>query len=486
MKIIKRNGKKEKFELAKWQAHIAKMCEGIEDVSPSMIEIHASPQFYDGMTTEELDAIALRAEVNLIDETSMPGIANVNYQKVAGRHLITMLRKKVYGEYEVPHILEIVKRNVGLKLYTAELLDWYSEEEWDSINEMLDHSRDEKMDYAAVDQLIEKYLVQNRATKEVYESPQIRYIISAATLFHAEKENRLQWVKDYYDSSSLGEITQSTPVCAGLGTPTKQFSSCTLMSIGDSKESIYRGAESIAEYASNRAGIGIEIGSIRPLGAPVRNGEIKHTGLVPFLHKWFRDLRAFSQGGIRNSSMTVAYPIWHYQFEDLIVLKNNQGTEESRVRHVDYDVVMSAFFWRRYKNQGQITLFDPAEVPDLYKAFYSNPERFEQLYEQYEKDSSIKRKKTLPAATIIDMFVSERSDTGRIYVMNVDNVIRQGVFDSETHPVLTSNLCMEILIPVVAFATWVKKEFKVKKEAALNFVLNLPKQYANPRIKENN
>jgi ribonucleoside-diphosphate reductase alpha chain len=240
------------------------------------------------------------------------------------------------------------------------------------MNDILDHSKDEQYSYAAIEQLIEKYLVKNRSTKETYETPQIRYMVAAATVFHKEEPNsaRMRYIKEYYNAASDGLFTLATPVLAGLGTPTKQFSSCVLIRSDDDLDSIFASGEMMAKYASKRAGIGLEIGRLRPLGSPIRGGEIMHTGMIPFLKKWFGDLRSCSQGGIRNASATVFYPIWHHQFDDLIVLKNNQGTDETRVRFMDYGVVLSAFFWRRFKNKEQITFFDPNEVPDLYEAFY--------------------------------------------------------------------------------------------------------------------
>jgi ribonucleoside-diphosphate reductase alpha chain len=294
--------------------------------------------------------------------------------------------------------------------------------------------------------------VQNRSTGVIYETPQVRYAVAAATAFHNEdKKNRLKYVKEYYECASDGHFTLATPVLAGLGTTTKQFSSCVLISADDTLDSIFAAGEMMAKYASKRAGIGLEIGRIRPLGAPIRNGEIKHTGLIPFLKKWFGDLRSCSQGGIRNASCTVYLPIWHYQFDDFIVLKNNQGTEETRVRQMDYSVVISKLFWRRYKNGENITLFDPHEVPDLYEAYYRNSKRFEELYVKYESDTT-KKKKVISAEEIFkNGILKERTDTGRIYMVNIDNVINQGPFDTELDPIYMSNLCAEILLPTRPF-----------------------------------
>jgi len=451
--VTKRDGSVEPLAVEKWQAQVAKVCAGIADVSQSMIEIKAQLHFYDGITTKEIDGVTLRAIVDLIDVESNPDIGHVNYQYVAGKQRLSMLRKDVYGSYTVPHLYEIVKTNVATGLYTAELLEWYTEEDWNRMNDMLDHEKDEQYGYAAIEQLIEKYLVKNRSTKQTYETPQIRYMIAAATVFHKEEPNtaRMRYIKEYYNAASDGLFTLATPVLAGLGTPTKQFSSCVLIRSDDDLDSIFASGEMMAKYASKRAGIGLEIGRLRPLGSPIRGGEIMHTGMIPFLKKWFGDLRSCSQGGIRNASATVFYPIWHHQFDDLIVLKNNQGTEETRVRHMDYGVVLSAFFWRRFKNKENITFFDPNEVPDLYEAFYTNTKRFEQLYCEYEKRKDL-RTKTMSAEEVFKSgILKERTDTGRIYLVFIDNVMKQGPFDPEYHTIYQSNLCCEILLPTKSF-----------------------------------
>lgn len=450
--VTKRSGVKEPLSLEKWQSQIIKICNGTADVSQSMIEIKAHPHFYDGITTREIDEITLRAIVDLIDVEANPDLGHTNYQYVAGKQRLSMLRKDVYGDYTPPHLYEIVKKNVAVGLYTPELLEWYSEDEWNKMNDIIDHSKDEEYSYAAIEQMIEKYLVRNRSTKEIYETPQVRYMIAAATVFHMEDPSkRLKFVKEYYTAASDGLFTLATPVLAGLGTPTKQFSSCVLIRSDDDLDSIFASGEMMAKYASKRAGIGLEVGRLRSLGAPIRGGEIMHTGMVPFLKKWFGDLRSCSQGGIRNASATVFYPIWHHQFDDLIVLKNNQGTEETRVRHMDYGVVLNAFFWRRFKNKENITFFDPNEVPDLYEAFYQNTKKFEELYVKYEKRKDL-RKKTMSAEEVFKGgIIKERTDTGRIYLVFIDNVMNQGPFDPEYHTIYQSNLCVEILLPTKPF-----------------------------------
>lgn len=451
--VIKRNGHREPLTIEKWQNQIANVCNGVADVSQSMIEIKAQPHFYDKITTREIDEITLRAIVDLIDVEQNPDTGHTNYQYVAGKQRLSMLRKDVYGQYDPPRLYEIVKKNIAAGLYTPELLVWYTEEDWNKLDEIIDHSKDEQYSYAAIEQLIEKYLVRNRATKEIYETPQVRYIIAAATVMHKEEPNnaRMRYIKEYYNAASDGLFTLATPVLAGLGTPTKQFSSCVLIRSDDDLDSIFASGEMMAKYAAKRAGIGLEIGRLRPLGAPIRGGEVMHTGMIPFLKKWFGDLRSCSQGGIRNASATVFYPIWHYQFDDLIVLKNNQGTDETRVRHMDYGVVLSAFFWRRFKNKQDITFFDPNEVPDLYEAFYSDVKKFEELYVKYEQQPKL-RKKVISAEEVFKSgILKERTDTGRIYLVFIDNVLKQGPFDGAHHPIYQSNLCLEILLPTKSF-----------------------------------
>jgi len=451
--VVKRSGHREPLHIEKWQAQVAKVCKGIADVSQSMVEIKAQLHFYDGITTKEIDGITLRAIVDLIDIESNPDVGHTNYQFVAGKQRLSMLRKDVYGSYTPPHLYEIVKKNVATGLYTPELLEWYTEDDWNRMNDMLDHEKDEQYSFAAIEQLIEKYLVRNRATKEIYETPQVRYIVAAATVFHREEPNsaRMRYIKEYYNCASDGLFTLATPVLAGLGTPTKQFSSCVLIRADDNLDSIFASGEMMAKYAAKRAGIGLEVGRLRPLGAPIRGGEVMHTGMVPFLKKWFGDLRSCSQGGIRNASATVFYPIWHYQFDDLIVLKNNQGTDETRVRFMDYGVVLNAFFWRRFKNKENITFFDPNEVPELYEAFYKNTALFEELYVKFEKRKDL-RTKTMAAEDVFKGgILKERTDTGRIYLVYIDNVMKQGPFDPEVHTIYQSNLCCEILLPTKSF-----------------------------------
>jgi ribonucleoside-diphosphate reductase alpha chain len=471
--VVKRDGTREALNIKKVQTQIQRACDGITNVSESMIELRASIQFEDGMTTETIDKNLLNAMINLIDVNNDLETNHTNYQYVAGRQRLRMLRKDVYGEYNPPRLYDIVRRNVEAGAYTAELLEWYSEAEWDKMDAFLDHEKDERYSYAALEQLISKYLVRNRVTDVIFETPQVRYMVAAAVCFHMEEpKKRLGYVRDYYEAASTGAFTLATPVLAGLGTKTKQFSSCVLISSDDTLKSIFATGEMMADYASKRAGIGIELGRMRGVGSPIRGGEIKHTGIIPFLKKWFGDLRSCSQGGIRNASATMNMPIWHIQFDDYIVLKNNQGTEESRVRHLDYCVQLNAFFFRRFKEKGQITLFDPHEVPELYDAFFRDTAEFERLYVEAENDPKITRKKVLPAAQVFkEMLLKERTDTGRIYLMFVDNVLRHTPFDVNTHPVVQTNLCCEILLPTKPFQRIdpEKKIIRVNKSDAAKF-----------------
>ncbi len=450
--VVKRNGDKVPLDISKIQTQIQRVCDGISNVSPSMVEIKAQIQFVDGMETELIDQLILKAMTDLIDSEENPDTGHVNYQYAAGRQRLSMLRKQVYGNYHPPRLYDIVKKNVAAGMYTPELLQWFSQSEWDELDKHIDHQKDEAYSFAAVEQFVDKYLVRNRSTGVIYETPQVRYIIAAATAFHMEESSvRMRYVKDYYDAASDGLFSLATPVLAGLGTKTKQFSSCVLLRSDDTLDSIFATGEMMANYAAKRAGIGLEIGRMRPLGSPIRGGEVAHTGIVPFLKKWFYDLRSCSQGGIRNASATVTMQIWHYQFDDFIVLKNNQGTDETRVRHLDYNVVLSAFFWRRFREKGDITFFDPNEVPDLYDAFYSNIELFEKLYVQYEADPTLRKKTESAEVVFKEWILKERTDTGRIYLTYIDNIIRQTPFDVTQDPIIQSNLCQEILLPTKAF-----------------------------------
>lgn len=451
IQVQKRDGSIESFDPSKWELQIKKVCGDIEGVSSFTIAATSQAQFKKFMTTEELDDIALRSMVNLIDVDTNP-IGHTNYQYVAGRQRISMLRKKVYGSYTVPRLYDHVVKQVAAKLYTPELLTWYSEEEWDFMDaNIVDHTKDETYTYAQVEQFVDKYLVRNRFTNTIVETPQVRYIIAAATAMHAEGADRMTWIKDAYECTSNGEYTLATPVAAGLGTATKQFSSCVTISVDDTLDSIYESGRAMAKYAGKRAGIGLEIGRIRGINSAIRGGEIVHTGVVPFVKKWEKDLRSVSQGGVRTGSATVFFPIWHYDMESLVVLKNNQGTEETRARQLDYCVQLAAMFWERLRDGKNITLFSPDEAEGLYDLYFKNIAEFEKRYCELELDPTI-RKKTITADEAMRTLVAtERSGTGRIYTCNVDNIQFQGSYDPEEDTVTQSNLCLEVLIPTEPF-----------------------------------
>lgn len=453
--ITKRSGERVPYEYEKISDRIRLLTDGITGVSASMIEMHMNMHVQANINTTTIDEILLRTIVDLIDEEILPIEGNVNYELVAGRQLCGMLRKEVYGQYTPHRLFDIVKKNVDVGLYTTDLLSWYTEQEWDAMEKFIDHSKDDSMVYSALEQLKDKYLVKNRSTNQLYETPQIRYIVAAATIYHMEDvSERLELIQEYYDQASNGEYTLSTPVLAGLGTPTKQFSSCVLIKVGDDTKAIQAAANLVEDYASKRAGLGIDISRIRAIGGPVRNGEIQHTGVVPFLKKLFYGMRAFSQGGIRNSSATVTYPIWHYQFDDIIQLKNNRGIEETRVRHLDYSVALSSLFLMRFKNQQNITFFDPNEVPDLYELYYRDIAEFNKKYVYYEQNAAklgIRSKSVSADQVIRQWLIKERTETGRIYLLFIDNVQRQSVFDTRLFPIYQSNLCQEILLPTLEF-----------------------------------
>ena len=439
--IKKRDGKKEPLDLEKMHKVVFHACEGLKNVSPSQVEINSHLSFFDGMTSSEIQETLIKSAADLITEDTP------NYQYVGGRLINYHLRKMVYNNFEPPHILDIVKQNIKERYYDKNLLEDYTEEEWDKINKFVDHRRDEDFTYAAMEQFRGKYLVQNRVTGEIKETPQVAYILISATLFsNYPKETRLQWVKDYYDAISKFYISLPTPVMAGVRTPQRQFSSCVLIETDDSLDSINATTSSIVKYVSQKAGIGIGAGSIRALGSPIRHGDAYHTGVIPFYKMFQSATRSCSQGGVRNGAATLYYPLWHYEVEDLLVLKNNKGTEDNRVRHMDYGVQCNKLMYERLITGGDITLFSPSDVPGLYEAFFADQDKFKELYEKAERSTKI-RKKSIPASTLFGMFMEERKNTGRIYLMNVDNANDHGSFLVDKAPVRQSNLCCEINLP---------------------------------------
>jgi ribonucleoside-diphosphate reductase alpha chain len=441
LQVVKRDGRREPLDIEKLHKVVFYACEGVTGVSPSEVEIKSQIQFFNGMTTKEIQETLIKAASDLISEETP------NYQYVGGRLVNYALRKEVYDSYEPIHVKALVERNIKLGFYDPELINYYDDEEWDRINSFIKHNRDESLTYVAMEQLRGKYLVQNRVSGEIFETPQMCYILIAATLFHNyPKETRLKWVKDYYDAISMHDISLPTPVMAGVRTPQRQFSSCVLIETDDSLDSINATSSSIVKYVSQKAGIGIGGGKIRAIGTPIRKGDAYHTGIIPFYKMFQAATKSCSQGGVRGGAATIYYPIWHYEVEDLLVLKNNKGTEDNRVRHMDYGVQFNKLMYERLITGGDITLFSPSDVPGLYEAFYADQDKFRELYETAERNTRL-RKKTVKASTLFSSFMEERKNTGRIYLQNVDNANDHGSFIPEVAPIRQSNLCAEIDLP---------------------------------------
>ena len=441
VQVVKRDGSKEALDVDKLHKVVFYACDGINGVSPSEVEIKSQIQFYSGISSKEIQETLIKAAADLISEETP------NYQFVGGRLINYALRKEVYDGYQPFRVQELVERNIEKGFYDPELITYYDDEEWDKINSFVNHKRDENLTYVAMEQLRGKYLCQNRVTGQIFETPQMCYILIAATLFHNyPKETRLQWVKDYYDAISLHDISLPTPVMAGVRTPQRQFSSCVLIETDDSLDSINATSSSIVKYVSQKAGIGIGAGSIRAIGSPIRKGDAYHTGVIPFYKHFQSATKSCSQGGVRGGAATLYYPIWHYEVEDLLVLKNNKGTEDNRVRHMDYGVQFNKLMYERLITGGDITLFSPADVPGLYDAFFADQDRFRELYETAERNTRL-RKKSIPAAQLFSSFMEERKNTGRIYLQNVDNANDHGSFLPEVAPIRQSNLCAEIDLP---------------------------------------
>jgi ribonucleoside-diphosphate reductase alpha chain len=439
--VIKRDGRKEELNLEKLHRVVFWATEGLNNVSPSELEIRSQLQFYNNIKTKDVQETLIKAAADLITEETP------NYQYVAGRLINYSLRKEVYDGYKPLHLLELVKKNIDLGYYTKELLDWYDASEWERLNNFIKHDRDMDLTYVAMEQLRGKYLVQNRVTGQILETPQVCYILIAATLFNKyPRETRMQWIRDYYEAISTHDISLPTPVMAGVRTPQRQFSSCVLIETDDSLDSINATTSAIVKYVSQKAGIGIGAGRIRAIGSPIRNGDASHTGVVPFLKMFQAAVRSCSQGGVRNGAATLYYPIWHYEVEDLMVLKNNKGVEDNRVRHMDYGVQFNKLFYQRLIQGGDITLFSPNDVPDMYTAFFNDQDRFAELYEKAENNPKL-RKKKLKAIDLFSAFMQERKDTGRIYLQNVDNANTHSSFDETVAPIRQSNLCAEIDLP---------------------------------------
>lgn len=436
--VLKRDGRKEELNIDKIHRQVMWATEGLSGVSASEVEIKSQLQFYQNIKTVDIQETLIKAAADLISEESP------NYQYVAGRLINYHIRKEVYDSHVPTPLRQHVEKVVEAGYYESEILEKYNDEEWKTLETFMDHDRDYEMTYAAMEQWRGKYLVKNRVTGKLFETPQVAYILIAATLFATYPKNtRMKWVKDYYDAISTHDVSLPTPVMAGVRTPQKQFSSCVLIECGDSIDSINATASSAVKYVSQKAGIGINIGSIRAVGSPVRKGDAYHTGIVPFVKYLQSAVRSCNQGGIRGGACTVYYPFWHLEFEDLIVLKNNKGTEENRARHLDYGVQFNKLAYERLLSNGNITLFSPSDVPGLYDAFFANQEEFKKLYEAAEKNSKI-RKKTIKAIDLFTMFMQERKSTGRIYLMNVDHANTHSSFLEDVAPVKQSNLCSEI------------------------------------------
>jgi ribonucleoside-diphosphate reductase alpha chain len=441
IQITKRDGRREPLDLEKLHKVVFWATEGITGVSASQVEIKSHIQFYNGIKTADIQETLIKSAADLITEETP------NYQYVAGRLVVYHLRKQVYGQFQPWHILDLVKKNVAAGFYDSELLAAYTEDEWERINSFIRHDRDEQLTYAAMEQFRGKYLVQNRVTKEIFETPQMAYALIAATLFqHYPRDSRMMWVRDYYDAISQHQVSLPTPVMAGVRTPMRQFSSCVLIETGDSLDSINATSSSIVKYVSQKAGIGIGGGRIRALGSPIRNGDAYHTGVIPFYKMFQAATRSCSQGGVRNGAATLYYPIWHYEVEDLLVLKNNKGTEDNRVRHMDYGVQFNKVMYERLLSGGDITLFSPHDVPEMYEAFFTDVDRFRELYETAERNTKL-RKKKVKAIDLFTAFMQERKDTGRVYLQNVDHANTHGSFKPDLAPVKMSNLCCEITLP---------------------------------------
>jgi ribonucleoside-diphosphate reductase alpha chain len=436
-KVKKRDGRIESLDLDKMHLMVEEACNGLAGVSASQVEMTSGIQFYDGITTAEIQEILIRSASDLID------LDHPNYQYVAARLLLFAVRKQLYGKMkELPTLEQHIYQCVNHEVYDNDVFNKYSQEEIAKVNSFIDHDRDYLFTYAGLRQVVDKYLVQDRSGGGVYETPQFMYMMIALTIFaEYPKETRLSYVKKYYDAISKHKINIPTPIMAGVRTPLRQFASCVLVDVDDTLDSIFSSDMAIGRYVAQRAGIGINAGRIRGINSKIRGGEVQHTGVVPFLKKFEATVRCCTQNGIRGGSATVHFPIWHQEIEDILVLKNNKGTEDNRVRKLDYSIQISKLFYERFIQDGEITLFSPHDVPGLYDSF-GLPE-FENLYLQYENDPSIK-KKTIKAQELILSLLKERAETGRVYIMNIDHCNSHSSFKDKVN---MSNLCQEITLP---------------------------------------
>ena len=474
IKVTKRDGSVQDFDLNKIHKVLEWAVEDITGVSMSEIELKANIQLYDKIPAYDIHELLIKSAAELISEHTP------NYQFVAARLISYKLRKEVYGDYKPWSLAQLIIENVSRGVYDGDIMKSYSRDEIDELDAYIKHDRDDSFTYVGMEQFRGKYLVQDRRTKEHYETPQMLYMMVAATLFSKyPKETRMKYVKEYYDAISQFYISLPTPIMAGVRTPTRQFSSCVLIESGDSLDSINATATSIVKYISKKAGIGIGAGSIRAEGAKVGDGSVVHTGLIPFLKYFQSAVKSCSQGGVRGGATTVYLPLWHYEFEDLVVLKNNKGTEETRVRHMDYAFQLNKLMYERLLTGGNITFFDPNDVPGLYESFFADQDKFKELYEKYERAYSI-RKKTLPALEVFQNLLQERKDTGRIYVMNVDHANEHGSFIPSLAPIKMSNLCCEIDLPTSPMESYDDHtgEISLCTLSAINWgLINEPKEF---------
>ena len=436
IKITKRDGRLEDLDIDKIHFVVEEACEGLTGVSSSQIEINANIQFYDGMTTKEVQQILVRSANDLIS------LEAPNYQYAAARLLSYDVRKEAHGQYEYMPLLKLIIRNIKAGVYDKGIVEKFSKTDIKKMNTWIKRERDLDFTYAGLRQVVDKYLVQDRSSGDLFETPQDMYMMIAATLFaEYPAKTRMSYVKKYYDAVSTFKINIPTPVMAGVRTPIRQFASCVLIDSDDTLSSIFSSDMAIGLYVARRAGIGINAGRIRGINAKIRGGEVQHTGVIPFLKKFESTVRCCTQNGVRGGSATVHFPIWHQEIEDILVLKNNKGTEDNRVRKLDYSIQISKMFYERFMNDEDITLFSPHETPGLYDAF--GTDSFDALYKKYEKDSSI-NKKTIPAQDLFSDLLKERAETGRIYIMNLDHCNTHSSFKDK---VSMSNLCQEITLP---------------------------------------
>ena len=441
LKVTKRNGSLEDINLDKIHQVVTWAAEGLDNVSVSQVEMRSHIQFYNGIRTDDIHETIIKAAADLIS-TETP-----DYQYLAARLAIFHLRKIAFGQFEPPHLYDHVTILTESGKYDKHILEDYSRAEFDELNDCIEHNRDLTFSYAAVKQLEGKYLVQNRVTKQIFESPQFLYMLVAMCLFARYPQvTRLTYVKKFYHAISTFKISLPTPIMSGVRTPTRQFSSCVLIECDDSLDSINATTSAIVKYVSQRAGIGINAGRIRALGSEIRGGEAQHTGCIPFYKMFQAAVKSCSQGGVRGGAATLFYPLWHLEVENLLVLKNNRGVEENRVRHLDYGVQINRLLYTRLIKGENISLFSPSDVPGLYDAFFADQDEFERLYVLYERDNSINRR-SIPAVDLFSLLMQERAGTGRIYIQNVDHCNTHSPFDPKLAPVRQSNLCLEIALP---------------------------------------